>query len=176
MTKEDFTREQIVQWYEQYGASLFKYIIKIVKDVQQTEDLVQDTFIKAHKYLARGQPVDYPKTFLFRVAHNLAIDYLRKKQPIYIVKDFLMNKKDPNPSVEALIEFQEDSKELYEALRRLKSSHRQVIILRKIEAFSIQETAQILNWSAGKVKTTLYRALRHLEKQFTERGTENETP
>ncbi|WP_231514889.1 RNA polymerase sigma factor [Oceanobacillus salinisoli] len=65
---------------------------------------------------------------------------------------------------------------MYKTLHRLKTSYRQVIILRKIEGFSIQETAQILKWSESKVKSTLFRALRTLEEQLKKGGTAYERP
>lgn len=165
LLKEDYIRERIIQWYDQHSASLFKYIIKMVKDVQQAEDLI----IKAYQYLAQEQEIRNPRTFLYRIAHNLTVDYLRKRRPIYVMKNFLANKKDPTPSTEAIIENRENSNELYVILQYLKPAHRQVIILRKIEDFSVRETAEILNWTESKVKSTLLRALRNLKTQLTER-------
>ncbi|QKY71042.1 RNA polymerase sigma factor [Lentibacillus sp. CBA3610] len=175
MSKERFHRDLIVQWYDQYSAPVFKYILKMIKDVQRAEDLTQDTFIKAYKYMSGETTVKYPKTFLYRIAHNLTIDYLRKQAPINIMEDFLSRKKDPGPSIEKIVEIREGARELYEALSLLKTSYRQVIILRKIEDFSVQETAHILNWSESKVKSTLFRALRNLEKLLIKGGFINET-
>lgn len=168
-------RELIAKWYDCYSLPLYKYIIKIVKDVYQAEDLMQETFIKAYEYIAQDKKVTYPKTFLYRIAYHLTIDYLRKKAPIHMIKDFFLNKKDQRPSIEHMIEVNEDVKELYQTLDQLKSSYRHVIILRKIEEFSIKETAQILNWSESKVKSTLFRALPALEKKLIKGGFMNET-
>lgn len=175
MPEERFKRDLIARWYDQYSAPIFKYIVKMIKDVHRAEDLTQDTFIKAYKYIDAKTEVTYPKTFLYRIAHNITVDYLRKKAPINMVEDFLIRKKDSGPSVENIIEIREESRELYEALSSLKTTYRQVIILRKIEAFSVQETAHILNWSESKVKSTLFRALRNLEKQLIKGGVINET-
>lgn len=142
----------------------------MINDVHQAEDLTQETFIKAYRYLDLESEVNYPKTFLYRIAHNLTVDHVRKKAPIYMVKELFSSKKDSSQSIESVIQIREDSKVLYESLQLLKPSYRQVIILRKIEEFSIQETAQILNWSISKVKSTLYRALRALEDQLNRRG------
>lgn len=172
---EAVIRERINQWYDEYSDPLFKYILKMIKDVQQAEDLTQDTFVKAYKYILANKEVSYPKTFLYRTAHNVTIDHIRKQAPIQIMKDIFTNKKDPRPSVESVIEIRESSRELYEALTTLKPGYRQVIMLRKIEEFSIRETADILNWPESKVKTTLFRALRALENQLSKGGMTNET-
>ncbi|MGG1833286.1 sigma factor-like helix-turn-helix DNA-binding protein [Cytobacillus firmus] len=59
---------------------------------------------------------------------------------------------------------------LYEAIRHLKLSYQEVLILRKIKEFSIKETAEILNWSENKVKITTSRALAALKKELQKRG------
>lgn len=169
-----FYRELIAEWYDEYSVSLFKYIIKMSRDAYQAEDLTQETFIRAHEYIAKGREINYPKTFLYRIAHNLTIDYIRKQAPIQMIKDFFLNRKDKRPSTEAVFQVREDVKELYEALQKLKPSYRQVIILRKIEEFSIKETAEILNWSESKVKSTLFRALPVLEAKLIKGGYINE--
>src|SRR5690625_3957281 len=117
-------------------------------------------------YLFINKLVKYPKTFLYRIAHNLTIDYIRKNAPIHIMKEFFKHKKDPGPSVESIVEVRESSKELYHALGELKTSYREVIILRKIEEFSVRETAHILSWSESKVKSTFSRGMKALEKEL----------
>ncbi|MCD8510027.1 MAG: RNA polymerase sigma factor [Bacillus sp. (in: Bacteria)] len=64
----------------------------------------------------------------------------------------------------------EQERELYLAIAKLKRSQREVIILRKIKDFSIKETALILGCSEGKVKTTLWRGMIALKKQLEKGG------
>lgn len=169
----DFERQLILEWYDQYSIQIYKYIVKIINDTHQAEDLTQDTFIKVYKYLVHKE-VDYPKVFLYRTAHNIAVDYIRKQAPIRLMKNIFPERKDSKASTESIIEGREELKDLYKTLSHLKSSYRQVIILRKMEGLSIQETAQILNWSESKVKSTLFRALRALEDRLKKGGTDNE--
>lgn len=86
------------------------------------------------------------------------------------LKEAFLFKKDPNPLPEEKIEMKESAYELYKALGAIKDSYREVIILRKIKEFSIEETAEILGWSDSKVKSTLYRAIPVLEKQLLKEG------
>lgn len=160
----------ILNWYDKYSGMIFQYIFSIVRDAYQAEDLTQDTFIRAYDYLSSNKNVTYPKTFLYRTAHNLAIDYLRKQKPVQKLNDFFTNQADSKLSIESIVEIKEESSEIYKALAQLKTSFRQVIILRKIKRFSIQETAQILGWSESKVKSTLHRATKKLEKNLVEGG------
>lgn len=170
MSTSEQNHDIIIQWYDEYGVALFKYIFKIIQDEQQAEDLTQDTFLKAYTYLENNNQVDYPKTFLYRMAHNLTIDYIRKHKPLQLMKDFFSFQKDLGPSVESIIEIRESSRELYDALAALKSSYRQVIILRQIEELSTRETGYILGWSESKVKSTLSRGMKHLKKQLIKEG------
>lgn len=172
------TREQnhaiILHWYDQYSMIIYKYIFKLIQDQQQAEDLTQDTFLKAYTYLENNRQVDYPKTFLYRVAHNLTVDYIRKQKPLQLMKDFFSYQKDPGASVESIIETRESSQILYRALSSLKPSYRRVIILRKIEELSTRETGHILGWSESKVKSTLSRGMRVLKKHLTKEGVDYE--
>ena len=142
----------------------------MINDYQQAEDLTHDTFIKAYKNHHSYQKKASPKTWLFSIAHNSTVDYIRKQKPIKIFQDIFQTVKDPASLPEDVLEIRESSIELYKALSRLKSTYREVIILRKIREFSVKETSEILNWSEGKVKTTLYRAIPALEKELLKEG------
>lgn len=160
----------IIEWYDEYSVSIFKYILKLIKDAEQAEDLTQETFIKAYTYISNNKQVDYPKTFLYRIAHNLTIDYIRKHKPLLFVENFFSYQKDPGPSVESIVEIRESSQLLYDALDGLKRSYRRVIILRDIEGLSVRETADVLGWSESKVKSTLFRGKKALKKHLTKEG------
>lgn len=170
LPEEDFKRKFIIEWYDQYSVPIYKYIAKMINDAYQAEDLTQDTFIKAYKYLGDKREIEYPKSFLYRIAHNITVDYMRKQAPIQLVKSIFFDKKDSHPSIEFIVEGREESERLHKLLLTLKTSYRQVIILRKIEGFSIQETARILNWSESNVKSTLFRALKAFEKHLLKGG------
>lgn len=170
----DNIKREITEWYHHYSDSIFKYISMMLHDYQQAEDLTHETFIKAYKYYNSFDRKAKPKTWLFSIAHNITVDYIRKQKPVKIFKDIFLTKTDSNPLPEDIVEVKENSKELYKALSNLKESYREVIILRKIKGFSIIETSEILNWSEGKVKTTLYRAIPALEKQLIKEGFLNE--
>lgn len=142
----------------------------MINDYQQAEDLTHDTFLKAYYNLHTFQQKAKPKTWLFSIAHNLTVDYIRKKKPVKLLYDIFQAKKDPAPLPEDIVEIRESSIELYHALSKLKPAYREIIILRKIKEFTIRETSDILNWTEGKVKTTLYRAIPALEKELLKEG------
>ena len=161
---------EITEWYQQHGDSVFRYILLMVRDHQQAEDLTQETFIKAFRSYDSFERKANPKTWLFRIAHNVTIDFIRKPKPLELLKELVLLGKSANTAPEGIVEIKENSTELYDALGQLKAPYREVIVLRKIREFSIQETGEILNWSESKVKNTLSRALSALEKQLNKEG------
>jgi len=169
-----YRKEEIADWYDQHSKSILSFILLMVKDYQQAEDLTHDTFVKAYLYYDSFKNHSSEKTWLFSIAHNLTVDFLRKRKPKLFLKEFFLSQKDTNLLPEDMIKLKEDSYELYQALGEIKDTYRKVIVLRKIKGFSIEDTAKILNWSESKVKSTLYRAIPVLKKQLIKEGFFNE--
>ncbi|EOR23400.1 ECF subfamily RNA polymerase sigma-24 subunit [Niallia nealsonii AAU1] len=165
--------EIILEWYEKFGEAIFKYIFMMIHDYQQAEDLTNETFLKAFIHLDTFKSQSTEKTWLYRIAHNLTVDMIRKKKPLILIKEAFLLKKDEEPLPEEIVQIKEQSLDLYHALSILKQTYREVIILRKLKEFSIEETAVILGWSESKVKSTLFRAIRALEKELKKEGEVN---
>ncbi|MCM3575897.1 RNA polymerase sigma factor [Mesobacillus subterraneus] len=165
-----YAKEQIANWYDQHSKSVLSFILLMVRDYQQAEDLTHDTFVNAYLYYDSFNHQSNEKTWLFSIAHNLTVDFLRKRKPSMFLKEILFMKKDTNPLPEEMIQLKEESLELYNALGKLKDTYRKVLILRKIKGFSIEDTADILSWSESKVKSTLFRAIPALKKQLIKEG------
>lgn len=164
----------IVDWYDKYNEPIFKFIFMMTQDYQIAEDLRHETFIKAFVNFHTFREESSAKTWLYSIAHNITVDYLRKRKPLVVLKDVFSFQRDTSKLPSEHLELKEDSYELYQAISSLKESYRKVIILRKIKEFSIHETALILGWSESKVKSTLFRGIQALEKQMLEGGSLNE--
>ncbi|MBT2756906.1 RNA polymerase sigma factor [Mesobacillus foraminis] len=163
-------KELISEWYDEHSHSVLSYTLMMVRDYQQAEDLTHETFVKAFIHFDSFKGNSSVKTWLFSIAHNLTVDFLRKRKPIPILKELLAGKPDEGPLPEDMVLIQENSEALYKALGKIKETHREIIILRKIKGFTIEETAKILNCSESKVKSVLFRALPALEKQLLKEG------
>jgi len=170
----EYRKEEIADWYDQHSKSILSFILLMVRDYQQAEDLTHDTFVKAYLYYDSFKRHSSEKTWLFSIAHNLTVDFLRRRKPSHLFKEIFLFQKDNNPLPEEMIQIKEESYELYKALEKLKDTYKKVIILRKIKGFSIEDTAKILNWSESKVKSMLFRAIPALKKQLIKEGYWNE--
>jgi RNA polymerase sigma-70 factor, ECF subfamily len=161
------------KWFDDYFDSVYSYILLQVKDPHTAEDLTQETFLKVVRNAHQFKGQSSIKTWIFRIAYTTTMSYFRKKSPLMYFIDLNSLKDDTSPEKIALLNSQQ--KQFYEALRELKSSYQQVIILRRIQGFSTKETSSILNWSEGKVKMSLSRALAAFKNELEKGGFTNES-
>ncbi|WP_430787396.1 RNA polymerase sigma factor [Virgibacillus flavescens] len=167
-------KEKVNKWYHAYSNDLYRYILLMIGDRDQAKDILQDTFLRAYDKLESFDG-ENARSWLFRIARNLTIDYIRKKKPIayFIDSPSLIKATDKNP--EQLMALNEAERDIHSALRNIKRTYRDVIILRKIKEFSISESARILGWSENKVKITLFRGMKALRKELEKEGYGHET-
>ncbi|MCA1322233.1 sigma-70 family RNA polymerase sigma factor [Bacillus tianshenii] len=163
--------DQIQNWYREYADGIYQYLIYYTgnKDV---EDLVQEVFIRAIQSFHTFRGISSPKTWLYSIARHAAMDRAKKKRYKWLQLEFLHTMKSSEKTPEEILHASEEIKDLYDSLKKLKASYREVLILRGIKDFTVSETAEILNWSESKVSLTCYRAIHALKKihQYKERG------
>lgn len=160
-------KDQVNRWYQAYSNDIYQYIFFMIKDHDHAKDLMHDTFIRSFDKFYSFQGGN-ERGWLFKIARNLTIDFLRKKRPVLSSYDYATAASDPSPY--NMVAFTETERELYNSLDKLKKSYKDVIVLRKLKEFSIKDTAEILGWSESKVKITLFRAMADLKKQLEKEG------
>jgi RNA polymerase sigma-70 factor (ECF subfamily) len=155
--------------YEKYKKSLWNLTYRITGNAADSEDIVQETFLRFLKKPPQGNE-DEVKPWLMRVAANLSIDKLRQRRrrqesqswlPSPIPDDYLEtvnpNLQTKNPS--ARYDFDESlSFAFLLAMEALTPSQRMILVLRDVLDLSVQETADLLKISQINVKVTLHRA------------------
>lgn len=155
----------VMEWYELYYDDIYRFILFMLGDRQCCEDLVHDTFVRAHTAYDRFDHRSNVKTWLFSIAKHLVIDEIRKRKRRRLFSVFNFDKEVPSSfDVEQYIENKETITHLMAAIQELKPNYRLVITLKKIEECSTKEIAQILDWSEAKVRKTLSRAMESLRK------------
>ena len=153
------------QHYHEHSEQIYQFIYFLTFDRTLAEDLMQETFIKAHaaQHTYRGDA--NVLTWLRVIAKNTTYDYLKKKS----IRHFLPFAQLPDSmdvaiSAAELVHLQEDKRELHAAISKLKPDFRAAIVLRKIEELSIKETALILGWNESKVKNNTERGMKALQE------------
>lgn len=160
----------IDDWYQQYSDGIYRFILMRIGDHEQAKDLVHDTYVRAFKNLGSFQGDSSGKTWLYQIARNVTIDYLRRKKPFAYMLEQLRISNMEMRTPEKELELHEDITYLYEALSKLRPQHKEVIIFRKINELSTRETAEVLGWKESRVKTNLRRGLIELKAQLTKEG------
>lgn len=155
----------VSQWFEQYKDDVYHYLVYYTGK-RDVEDLVQEVFISCIKS-KKLYKVTQPKSWLIRIARNVAINEHRKQRSMRWIPEFIMDRfPSPVKTPEERIQLEGDLQEIYAALNQLKQSYREVILLREIQGLSVDETATILDWDSAKVSLTLHRALKKLREKF----------
>ncbi|MGM7685200.1 RNA polymerase sigma factor [Cytobacillus sp. Hm23] len=162
---------EILLLYDQYSSRILKFIFVLTKDYYASEDLTQDTFIKASKSLSQLKNKEKIETWLFQIAHNFTMNYIRRKKFNVLERlNPLSREKKINPSTERAIIINENCKELYDALNKLKPTYRKIITHRTIEELSITETSNVLSWSESKVTSILSKPIKALGTELEKGG------
>ncbi|ENH96157.1 RNA polymerase ECF-type sigma factor [Gracilibacillus halophilus YIM-C55.5] len=161
------SRQTIVsEWFQWYHQDIYNFLVYFTGRTD-TEDLVQEVFIKAMKHAHRFSGKSSPKTWLISIARNLAIDDVRKKKRRALhyskpLEDAFHIGDHETP--ETFIDQEVRNQELYQLIQSLRKNYRDVVILHGIQELSVAETAEVLDWSNQKVRTTYSRALKSLRK------------
>jgi len=150
-----------------YKDAIYFMLLKMVNNKNDAEDLTIEAFGKAFKNLHQYSPSYAFSTWLFKIATNNCIDFLRKRRGVYIsIENNLENgdndtpiklrSNDPNPE-EKLIRIQKAIL-MRKIVHNLKPRYRTLVELRYFREFSYDEIAKELNLPLGTVKAQLFRA------------------
>ncbi|MGV3464784.1 MAG: RNA polymerase sigma factor [Heyndrickxia sp.] len=162
------SKQIISDWFHQYSDDIYQFFLYRIRS-NDVEDLVQEVFIRAIKGLESFQGSASPKTWLFSIARNVAIDEIRKRKRNKW-KELLSNEINKEPmdthTPDFFLQLNEENKQLYQSIQALKDNYRDVLILRGINELTTEEAAAILNWSDNKVRSTYHRAKKALQNQL----------
>ena len=155
-----------------YKDAIYFMLLKMVNNRSDAEDLTLEAFGKAFKNLHQYSPTFAFSTWLFKIASNNCIDFLRKKKGVHISIEnndqnengdqIRLKSKELNPE-EKLIRMQKAIL-LRKVVRRLKPRYQTLVELRYFREFSYEEIAKELNLPLGTVKAQLFRAREMLFK------------
>lgn len=148
-----------------YANDIYRFLLSLSKDHYLTEDLLQETFYRAHINIHKLDS-DNIKSWLFKVAHNLFIDHLRKNKQIIFAEDKKAFKTTQisSENVEREVLTKVNIERLESQIDLLPINQRHAIILSDINDLSYKECADILGISIANFKSRLYRARQKLRK------------
>ena len=163
--------------FERYHRRAYALAFGVVRHQDDVFDIVQDAFIKAHKYLDKFEGNSSFYTWLYRIVMNLAIDHLRKHRRVKPVEldeshfdeaagdDSLLPKILGGNPGRALMDKQIRGR-IDQALGELSDNHRAVLIMRELEGMSYEEMAQAMGCSKGTIMSRLFHARKNMQRQL----------
>jgi RNA polymerase sigma-70 factor (ECF subfamily) len=169
------SQEAFSQLMEKYRNPIHHHIYRMVRDKGQVEDLVQEIFIKAFSSLASYSSNYAFSTWLYKIATNHTIDYLRRKKLKTLSIDQPMRTKDgeleyelPDTTYRPDRYVLEDQRRelIQEAIDALPPKYYRVIVLRHQQEKSYEEIAEELDLPLGTVKAHIFRARELLYKKL----------
>ncbi len=161
--------QAFAQIYDALVKPVYRYIYYRVEEAI-AEDLTEETFLKTWQNLKKYKKGKYPfSAWVFRIAHNLVVDYYRKNKTTDIIDENLADPhEDSNPAQQADIKLTQIR--LRKVIRCLPENYQQVIIFKYINDFDNKEIASAIGKSEGAVRTIEFRALERLRSLLTEEG------
>lgn len=160
--------EVIAQLVERYQHRLYRYLLRLVSRPSTAEDLFQQTWMRVIERMRHYDPRRSFEGWLFAVAHNLAIDHLRRRQPESLDEPLPSGEtqsdltRSSNPGALELLLSKERAGCVLDAVSELPLAFREVITLRFEEEMKLEEIATVLALPMGTVKTRLHRAMKAL--------------
>jgi RNA polymerase sigma-70 factor (ECF subfamily) len=158
-----------------YERPVFSLVLRMVRDRQVAEDLAQETFVKALNAISSYRPEYKFSSWIFKIANNTAIDYLRRRDLDTLSLDgaphattqedieaTALQVSDRGESPLAELEARELGTAIERAIGRLRPEYRACILLRHVEGMAYEEIAELLDLPLGTVKTYIHRARHEL--------------
>jgi len=178
-TKRSYSEAKKVQVFDgefmPHIDSMYNFAYRLTFDEDDAKDLVQDTYMKAYRFINSFQEGTNAKAWLYRILKNSFINDYRKKskQPAKVdyqeVEQFYNSEDTPsNATVDLRLETTKDmiGDEISNALNSLAVDFRTVVILCDLEGFTYEEMAKILDIPIGTVRSRLHRARNLLREKL----------
>lgn len=148
--------EKIEYLLQQYGNSLFRLCLFMLKNESDAEDAIQETFLKYLQKAPAFADTEHEKAWLFRVASNTCLDLLRYQQ------------RHPREELDLLryMSAEPQDPEILESLLDLPEKYRLILILYYVEGYRINEIAEIIKKSPSAVKMRLQKGRKLLKNAY----------
>ncbi len=167
--------ESFEEVIDRYLKPLYNFAYKMCGNEEDSEEIVQDTFLKAWKNLKKFKAGFKFKTWIYTIARNSAIDFLRKKRSISFSQiengneDFSFGDtiKDEEILADELFEKKENIEKIRQLIEEMSITYKEVLLLHYHEGMNLEETAGILDKPLNTVKSLHRRGLVILKEKLT---------
>lgn len=171
--------EHFEELVRRYQRAIVAYVYRMVGDYEAALDLTQDVFIRVYNSLNRYRPEYKFSTWIYRIAHNAAIDHLRRhgtartgdlKNSTAEGETYEKPLASAAPTPEQESERSERRAEIEEVVQALAPAYRELIVLRHAHDMSYDEIAEVTGLPLGTVKNRIFRAREAMRAELVGRG------
>lgn len=164
---------QFAQFVREHETSIFTYVLRMIGNREDAEDITQEALLQAYRTWLQVDPDaagGYVK-WCYRIAHNLAIDALRKKKPRGADDEEIERTADGRAlRPEEVYEHRVQAGDVRECIQELEEKYREALILRYQEEMSYEEIAKVLELPVSTIETRIHRAKKMLREKLETRG------
>ena len=183
----DGDRDAFLSFIERYERLVKHVVFRMVDDDRDREELCQDVFMRAYRYLDDFRFESKVSTWLARIARNTCLNHLEKKEmPLYA--DHAPSADDESPDARAALNRIEDPNEdvadaasdrerralVREGIKTLSEHYRTALTLYHLEGMSVSQISDIMDNPEGTVKSHLYRGRKKLKNWLLDRYSQEE--
>ena len=166
--------EELVNRYQR---PISAFVYRMVGDYDAALDLTQEIFIKVYASLSRYRPEFKFSTWIYKIAHNAAIDHLRRtssrERSLSVgteTDNYDLPLESEGLTPEQQSEREERRGEIENVVRSLPTAYRELIVLRHSQDLTYEEIVEVTGLPLGTVKNRLFRAREMMRQQFINRG------
>jgi RNA polymerase sigma-70 factor (ECF subfamily) len=158
------TDQRVTELFETMRESVYRYLVMVFGNPSEAEEITQEAFLRLLRHLQSGRIVDHVRPWIFRVAHNLAVDLQKARKYESSLdpdswEERYQSREDPDPNPEVRVLQEESFKQFEAVLAQLSCQQRQCLILRA-QGFRYEEIAKILRITASNVAQSLRRGIK----------------
>ena len=139
------------------------YVVKMVGDPHLSQDIIQDTMLKAVININKFQPKAKFSTWLIKIATNVYRDYLRKNKSFELVDEKFIDK---GKQVEDIVIESYEYKEIMKIILKLPYEKRAVFILKHYYGYKYEEISEIIDCPLGTVRSRLHNSVKYIIKEI----------
>lgn len=161
----------IEKWFELYERDITSFLIYYTGSMD-IEDLVQETFLRALSKIKKYNESAHPKTWLISIARNMVIDHYRRNRVWTKIKHKFLQEQNFFINTEQHIMLNQENSHLYNAISKLPSTYKEVIILKGIMEMSSKEVSCVMKSNENNINVMYHRSLKKLKALMEKEGYE----
>jgi RNA polymerase sigma-70 factor (ECF subfamily) len=155
--------EMLGELFERYQVPLFNFYYRLTADRSLSEDLVQEVFFRILKYRHTYRPGTGFRAWMYQIARNARIDYLRRRRPETSLEGEIEPAVIPSDTAQG----EQEARLLHRALLQLAEEKREVLVLSRFQGLKYEQIAELMDCEVNTVKVRVHRALQELREKFS---------